>query len=210
MPRTVGGEVHALDVAPVRRLVAFVVAVDRPHHARPRPLDDEEAALVRRAPDCRALSTTSALMPGSGLVALPGLVGIAPGSGEIMIAPVSVCHQVSTIGQRPPPMTLWYHIHASGLIGSPTVPSSRSDDRSCALRVLVAPLDEGADGRRRGVEDRDPVLLDDLPEAVFAAGGSARLRTSPPWRRWRAGRRRCSCARSPSRRPRCTSRCRLP
>ena len=61
----------------------------------------------------------------------PGLVGVAPGSGEIMIAPVSVCHQVSTIGQRSPPMTRWYHIQASGLIGSPTVPSRRSDDRSC-------------------------------------------------------------------------------
>src|SRR6266508_2265545 len=76
------------------------------------------------------LSTTSASMPGSGLVALPGLVGIAPGSGEIMIAPVSVCHHVSTIGHRPPPMTVWYHIHASGLIGSPTVPKSRRLDRS--------------------------------------------------------------------------------
>ena len=50
-----------------------------------------------------------------------------------MIAPVSVCHQVSTIGQRPPPMISWYHIHASGLIGSPTLPSRRSDDRSCAF-----------------------------------------------------------------------------
>src|SRR5918912_1044458 len=76
------------------------------------------------------LSTTSALMPGSGLVALPGLVGVAPGSGEIMMAPVSVCHQVSTIGQRPPPMVSWYHIHASGLIGSPTVPRMRNDERS--------------------------------------------------------------------------------
>ena len=47
-----------------------------------------------------------------------------------MIAPVSVCHQVSTIGQRSPPMTLWYQSHALGLIGSPTVPSSRSDERS--------------------------------------------------------------------------------
>ena len=46
--------------------------------------------------------------------------------------PVSVCHQVSTIGQRSLPMTRWYHIHASGLIGSPTVPSSRRDDRSRA------------------------------------------------------------------------------
>ena len=48
-----------------------------------------------------------------------------------MIAPVSVCHQVSTIGQRSAPMTLWYQSQALGLIGSPTVPSSRSEDRSC-------------------------------------------------------------------------------
>jgi hypothetical protein len=48
-----------------------------------------------------------------------------------MIAPVSVCHHVSTIGQSSAPITRWYHIHASGLIGSPTEPSSRSDDRSC-------------------------------------------------------------------------------
>src|SRR5579871_1834477 len=75
-------------------------------------------------------STTSAATPKKGRVALPGFVVIAPGSGEIMIAPVSVCHHVSTIGQRPPPTTLWYHIHASGLIGSPTDPRSRSELRS--------------------------------------------------------------------------------
>ena len=39
-------------------------------------------------------------MPGSGCVHEPGLVAVTPGSGEIMMAPVSVCHQVSTIGQR--------------------------------------------------------------------------------------------------------------
>ncbi len=39
--------------------------------------------------------------------------------------PVSVCHQVSTIGQRSSPTTRWYHSQASGLIGSPTLPSSR-------------------------------------------------------------------------------------
>ena len=44
--------------------------------------------------------------------------------------PVSVCHQVSTIGQRSPPMTTWYHSQALGLIGSPTEPSSRSEERS--------------------------------------------------------------------------------
>ena len=30
---------------------------------------------------------------------------MAPGSGVIMMPPVSVCHQVSTIGQRPSPTT---------------------------------------------------------------------------------------------------------
>jgi hypothetical protein len=63
-------------------------------------------------------------------VAEPGFVCVMPGSGEIMIMPVSVCHQVSTIGQRSPPITVWYQSQAFGLIGSPTVPSSRSEDRS--------------------------------------------------------------------------------
>src|SRR5207253_2760864 len=79
------------------------------------------------------LSTTSGTMPGRGRVAEPGLVGVAPGNGEIMIIPVSVCHQVSTIGQRLPPMVSWYQIQASGLIGSPTVPSRRRLDRSWAF-----------------------------------------------------------------------------
>ena len=70
-------------------------------------------------------------MPGNGTVAEPGLVVVSPGSGAIMIAPVSVCHQVSTIGQRPPPITSWYQSQARGLIGSPTVPSRRSELRSC-------------------------------------------------------------------------------
>ena len=74
--------------------------------------------------------TISGKTPGSGLVQLPGLVAMAPGSGLSMIPPVSVCHQVSTIGQRPPPILRWYHIQASGLIPSPTVPSSRRLDRS--------------------------------------------------------------------------------
>src|SRR5262245_39205103 len=76
-------------------------------------------------------STTSAAMPGKGFVAEPGLVGTAPGNGVIMMAPVSVCHQVSTMGHLPRPIASWYHIHASGLIGSPTVPSNRRLERSC-------------------------------------------------------------------------------
>src|SRR5437588_13095240 len=72
----------------------------------------------------------SAFVPGKGNVAEPGLSLVMPGRGVIMIIPVSGCHHVSTIGQRPPPMNVWYHTHASGLIGSPTEPSRRSDDRS--------------------------------------------------------------------------------
>src|SRR6185437_3207962 len=77
--------------------------------------------------------TTSGTIPGRGRVADPGLVGTAPGNGEIMIIPVSVCHQVSTIGQRFLPITSRYHIHASGLIGSPTVPSRRRLSRRWRL-----------------------------------------------------------------------------
>src|SRR3954462_7465635 len=73
----------------------------------------------------------SASMPGNGSVAEPGFDVVRPGSGVIMIAPVSVCHHVSTTGQRSPPISFQYQPHASGLIGSPTDPSSRSDDRSC-------------------------------------------------------------------------------
>ena len=63
-----------------------------------------------------------------------------PGSGVIMIAPVSVCHQVSTIGQRPPPITCWYQSQAFGLIGSPTEPSSRSEERSCSAGISAPHL----------------------------------------------------------------------
>ena len=70
-------------------------------------------------------------MPGNGNVALPGLVVVTPGSGVIRIMPVSVCHHVSTMGACPPPMWSWYQSQASGLIGSPTEPRTRSVERSC-------------------------------------------------------------------------------
>src|SRR5689334_3440129 len=80
--------------------------------------------------DCPFSSKMSVATPGSGLVAEPGLVGVAPGMGEIMVEPVSVCHQVSMMGQRSFPITRWYQSHAAGLMGSPTVPSKRMEDRS--------------------------------------------------------------------------------
>ena len=78
-----------------------------------------------------SMLTISATTPGNGFVADPGLVAIAPGIGESMMCPVSVCHQVSTMGQRLPPIVSRYHIHASGLMGSPTVPSRRRLLMSC-------------------------------------------------------------------------------
>ena len=91
-------------------------------------------------PSCGAAST---MTPGGGFVAHPGFVGTAPGTGEIMMPPVSVCHQVSTMGQRLSPMIDRYHIHASGLIGSPTDPSSRNDDKSyCAGKSAPSFINE--------------------------------------------------------------------
>src|SRR5262244_2741823 len=72
-------------------------------------------------------------MPGNGKVAEPGLRTVRAGSGVMRMWPVSVCHQVSTTGQRPPPMIFQYQTHASGLIGSPTEPSSLRLERSQRL-----------------------------------------------------------------------------
>ena len=74
-------------------------------------------------------------IPGSGVIAEPGLAAVIPGSGEIIAEPVSVCHQVSTTGVRPAPITSRYQRQASGLIGSPTDPISRRLDRSWASGI---------------------------------------------------------------------------
>src|SRR5260370_27129313 len=78
-----------------------------------------------------ALLRAAASMVGKGLVADPGFSVVMPGSGVIRIIPVSVCHHVSTTGVLLPPMCSRYQTHASGLIGSPTLPRTRSELRSC-------------------------------------------------------------------------------
>ena len=88
-------------------------------------------------------STMAGWTPKNGRVAEPGLRAVAPGSGVIRLPPVSVCHQVSTIGQRSSPTTRWYQIQASGLIGSPTEPRMRSDLREVFLTSSSpAPISE--------------------------------------------------------------------
>ena len=73
-----------------------------------RSIDGHGLVIASRPPPTGTWSPLSvrisALMPGNAWVAEPGLVLVMPGSGVIMMAPVSVCHQVSTIGQRLPPM----------------------------------------------------------------------------------------------------------
>ena len=139
-------------------------------------------------------STTSALIPGSGRIAEPGFARGHPGNGLIIIAPVSVCHQVSTMGTSPPPMWSRYQIQASGLIGSPTLPSRRQAGQVELRRDVVAPLHEGPDRGRCRVQQADTVLLHDLPPATLVRVSGC-LRTSPAWRHWLMVRTRCNCGR---------------
>src|SRR5271163_2785517 len=100
---------------------------------------------VSPGPTCSPfMLTTLAITPGSGRVAEPGFVGVAPGSGEIRMEPVSVCHQVSTMGQRFFPMASKYHFHAAGLMGSPTVPSKR---RLVSLWGLIHSIPQAMNAR---------------------------------------------------------------
>src|SRR5262252_1814366 len=93
-------------------------------------MDGQGLRMTRNPPEpsgtgLPSIVTISGTTPKNGFVAEPGFVAIAPGIGVIMIAPVSVCHHVSTIGHLSWPITSRYHIQASGLIGSPTVPRRR-------------------------------------------------------------------------------------
>ena len=60
-----------------------------------------------------------------------GLVGVANAIGVIMMPPVSVCHHVSTMGAFRFPTLSSYQCQASSLMGSPTVPNTFNEDRSC-------------------------------------------------------------------------------
>ena len=91
-----------------------------------------------------ASSTTRVEIPGTARVAQPGLSAVrgAPssnvpgganwgscGRGDITVAPVSDCHHVSTNGTSSLPSCARSQRQASGLIDSPTEPSSRIELR---------------------------------------------------------------------------------
>src|SRR6187551_964733 len=75
-------------------------------------------------------STKTGCTPGNGNVAQLGFAGVMPARFVIKIPPVSVCHQVSTIGHLFLPICSSYQCHASSLIGSPTVPKTFKEERS--------------------------------------------------------------------------------
>src|SRR5215212_10027457 len=79
---------------------------------------------------CPLSSTRIGCTPGNGSEAHDGMAGVTPARLEIMIPPVSVCHQVSMIGHFFLPIFSSYQCHASSLIGSPTVPKIFNDERS--------------------------------------------------------------------------------
>ena len=109
-------------------------------------------------------------MPGIGRWAEPGSRSVTPGSGLIMMPPVSVCHHVSTIGALAAADVL--------AVPEPRLGVDRLADRAEQpqrrqvelRRDVVAPLHERPDRGGRGVEDRDLVLLDDLPPAALVRG----------------------------------------
>ena len=108
----------------------------------------------------------AASTPKKGRVQVPGLMGVAPGRGEIMMAPVSVCHQVSTMGHLPAADLLVIPHPGFGVDRFADGAEEAEGGEVVGFGELVAGLDEGADGGGGGVEDGDAVLLDHLPEAA--------------------------------------------
>jgi len=81
-----------------------VIAIDGAHLSRPG-IEQHEIAACCAVEEFSIGVDERGRTPKSGLVAEPGFRSVAPGSGEINAPPVSVCHQVSTIGQRSLPTT---------------------------------------------------------------------------------------------------------
>ena len=153
------------DSGPVGVEIALSITVDASEHSGPRFPDHQKSLPGRWEAPAPASSTIAASTPRTGRVQEPGTVGVAAGCGEIMWPPVSVCHQVSTMGHFVPPIISWYHIQASGLMGSPTVPSTLRLERSCFRGMFVAPFHEGADRGGCGVESGRPCVARRCPRS---------------------------------------------
>ncbi len=85
-----------------------------------------------------------------------------------MMAPVSVCHHVSTIGQLPATDVLPVPDPRLGVDGLADAAEQSQRREVVALGELRPPLHERADGGGRDVEDGHAVALDHVPQAVLA------------------------------------------
>ena len=111
-------------------------------------------------------STISGMMPGIGSVPDPGLAGTAPGIGAMRMPPVSVCHQVSTMGQRPLPITRLIPFPGGGIDRLADGAEQAEARKIVRVGPMVALADQRADRGGRSVENADAILLDDAPPAV--------------------------------------------
>ena len=151
-----------------------------------------------RSPRRRALcaaSTSSGSMPGSGLVADPGFIAVAPGNGRDQRGagfglPPGVDDRAAPVADHAP-----IPFPRVGLIGSPTVPSSRSDLRLWRVTGSSPSRIERADRGRRGVEDGHAQAVDRLPEAAEVGVIGNAVEHDAGRAHSSAGRRRRSCGR---------------
>ena len=172
----VAGEVAPGEALPVRLDEALVVAVDAPGHARPRLGDHEVAAL---AVAHRVAVVVDHVGGDAGERRHGGtrLGGGDPGQRRD--------HDAAGLG-LPPGVDDGAAIATDvGAVPDPRLGVDRLPHRTeepqarevVLRRQVLAPLHERPDGRGRGVEDVDLVLLDDLPPAVARRACRACLRT---------------------------------
>ena len=107
LARGVADQVGLLaELREVRLDEPVVLLVERAEHRRPRALEHQQSLPVVDRLALALVDHVGRDARGTGASPSPAWSATIPGSGVIMIAPVSVCHQVSTIGQRSPPTTL--------------------------------------------------------------------------------------------------------
>ncbi len=100
----VAGEIHARETAPVLADVALGILVDRAQHGRPGLLEHQVAFFAGGDRACHFHHRRRLPRRGRGGWRCRVSSSVT-GMGVIINMPVSVCHQVSMIGQRPLPIT---------------------------------------------------------------------------------------------------------
>ncbi len=128
--RAVAAKAHIFESGEVGLLKALMVAEQGTRTGRAG--ESAMARLPSVAPSSGrpSLSTSTGWTPKNGRVAEPAFSSIAPGSGVIIKPPVSVCHQCPSPGTSRYRSSSSTTPSASGLIGSPTEPRMRSEERS--------------------------------------------------------------------------------